>query len=180
VGPGAGALDAGTEFWAEARYPQQVWQLDVPLRQAWFSTDTDVEALRDDFHAAHLDVFAVNDPESEIEIVAWHARVRCRLRDDSPLGVTVLSGEPGIGERAAYVPGAGRRRVPVLRFESMPIGERRRGPALVESSFTTVVITTEATFGRTPAGSLSVTPDHPRGRAPEVGVPSARGASRAG
>ena len=62
---------------AEARYPHQVWELEVPLRGER-STARRRRALREDFHALHEEVFAIRDQDSAVEIVNWRARVRCR------------------------------------------------------------------------------------------------------
>ena len=68
----------------EARYPDQVWEIEVPLGPAGSRGDADRLALEEDFHAAHQALFAVADPGSPIEIVSWQAQVRCRLREPGP------------------------------------------------------------------------------------------------
>ena len=162
-GPGAGAREATIELWAEARYPQQVWQLDVPLRVRRFAGAADIAALRDDFHAVHREIFAVDETESEIDVVGWHARAGCRLRDGAPVTVAVAgaSGQMSGAERETYFPHTGRRSTPVLCFDAMSADTAGDGPALVELSFTTVVVPPGAAFRRTPAGSLAVTPAPP-------------------
>ncbi len=79
-GPGTGSLDSQIELAAEARYPHQNWEIEVPLQVERFS-HADVEQLRQDFHARHHEIFAINDSESAVEVVGWRARVRCRLRE---------------------------------------------------------------------------------------------------
>ena len=51
------------------RYPDQAWEIEVPLRRPRFSSRGDVEALVADFHGVHKDLFAVNDPQSPIEMI---------------------------------------------------------------------------------------------------------------
>ncbi len=157
AGPGKGALSHETMFFAEARYRHQVWEIEVPLRKARFETSADVATLVDDFHAAHEAAFAVRDPASDIELIHWHARVRCRLRN----GAT--ANPEGAGERArpgtirrVVFPGVGAADATVLHFDSLPIGESSTGPAIVESPFTSVAIEPAVRFERTEGGSLRV------------------------
>jgi N-methylhydantoinase A len=133
-------------------------QIDVPLRGPRFAGDAAVAALREDFHATHRSIFAIDDPQADVEIIAWHARASCHLRD-RPDAVLRASGmQDGVRYREASFPGAGWVRTPVLGFDTLPIGETHTGPALVESSFTTLVLGPGATFARTGGRSVSATP----------------------
>ena len=92
TGRAEAAVSSAIEFSVEARYPHQIWELEVPLAVERFAGPDDVERLRQDFHAVHEEIFAISDPDSPIEIVAWRARVRCRLRDDRPDAITTGAG----------------------------------------------------------------------------------------
>ena len=158
-GPGAGAIESSVEFFAEARYPEQVWEIEVPIESRRFDSEADVAALVDAFHVAHQDIFAINDPESGIEAVGWTAAVRCRLRDS--VSGSLVAADVGAsieGTRKAYFSGAGFVDAAVRRFETMQVGEKLAGPAIVESPFTTVVIDPGATAERRASGSLSIEP----------------------
>src|SRR5262245_47602178 len=61
-GPGAGAAEYKTEFVVEARYPQQTWEIEVPLRQPRFEDVEQIGQLVDDFHTLHRELYAVDDP----------------------------------------------------------------------------------------------------------------------
>ena len=61
-GPGAGAADTGIDWSTEARYTDQAWEIEVPLRQGGFEDGRDVDAFVTDFHRMHQDIFAVSDP----------------------------------------------------------------------------------------------------------------------
>ena len=65
---------------------------------------------------------------------------------------------PVTGERMAYFPGHGRLPTALRRFEGIAVGEKVAGPAIIESSFTTVVVNPGAVAERRPSGSLSVDP----------------------
>ena len=158
-GPGTGAIDTQVEFFAEARYPEQVWEIEVPIASRRFNDDGDIAALVAAFHDAHRDIFAINDPGSGIEVVGWTATVRCRLRSSESGTLVAADVETEIeGSRQAYFSGVGFVDAAVRRFETMQIGEKLAGPAIVESPFTTVVVDPGATAERRASGSLSIDP----------------------
>jgi N-methylhydantoinase A len=159
-GPGAGSINEAVEYFAEARYPHQIWELEVPLRVERFQSEADVEQLREDFHTVHEEVFAISDTESPIEVVAWRARVRCRLREPGAVVVSASAATPrhGDGSRRAYFAETGLVDARVRLFEAMGSREVLAGPAIVESPVTTVVIDPGATAERTTSGSLLVSP----------------------
>ncbi len=159
AGPGRGSLEQSIQLWAEARYPEQVWEIEVPLPSTRFRGPADVNALVEAFHLAHEEVFAIRDDGSGIEVVGWSATVACRIRaraSGSLSGAEVTGAVEG--RRKAYFPGLGYADAAVRRFEAMAPGERLAGPAIVESSFTTVVINPGATAERRASGSLSIDP----------------------
>jgi len=159
AGPGYGSQSQTIRFWAEARYPEQVWELEVPLPASRFAGSADVAALVEAFHRAHQDVFAIHDAGSGIEIVGWSVSVGCRIRaeEGGTMAPTVAS-HAFEGARLAYFPGHGRVPTVVRRFEALQTGERIAGPAIIESSFTTVVVHPGAVAQRRPSGSLSLDP----------------------
>jgi N-methylhydantoinase A len=158
-GPGKGALASEVRFFAEARYHDQVWEIEVPLRQARFMGQGDVAMLVTDFHHAHEELFAVADPAAGIEIVSWSAQASCRLRAPSLPRLCTNDGGGGRqarGSRPVYFNGRGFVETPVLNFAAMPRDERIAGPAIVESSFTTIVVDPEAACWRGPGGGLVI------------------------
>lgn len=142
----------------EARYPQQVWEIDVPLEIERFRDEQDVERLRDSFHRVHEELFAVSDRDSAVEVVAWRARVHVAL------GAVELPARAAVGQPAAPVtrsihfPGAGRLDSSVHRLEALERGATVAGPAIVESPFTTIVVDPGATLTRAGSGSLLLRP----------------------
>jgi N-methylhydantoinase A len=158
---GAGQ-EAGTwiEWFAEARYPRQIWELEVPLPSARFRDARDVEALRERFHDTHERVFAIRDPDAPIEIVAWRARAVCRLGSGRSPGSAVapVNGtEPA--RRPVYFRDVGSQETAILRLDEMRAGEVVEGPAVVESALTSIVVTPGATVERLATGALRIVPD---------------------
>ena len=158
---GRGAGSSTIEYHVEARYPDQVWEIDVPLRGSRIATAQDLAALQDDFHAAHQDVFAVSDPRSPIEVVGWGARAACRLRTG---GLPGFADEPDRSRdetdgatRPVYFGSAlGHLPARIIRMETMPVDAPIAGPAIVESAFTTIVVDPGTTCRLTASGSLVV------------------------
>ncbi len=159
AGPGAGALEAQTWFTAEARYPHQVWEIEVPLPVKRFASAADLNLLLEEFHRVHEEVFAVSDTASAVEVVTWRAHVRCTLRRVK-LAETA-GGSPGEtrSSRLAYFSKEGMVETPVIPLANLGVGEVLQGPALIESSVTTVVIDPLAAVERVRSGSLVVWPD---------------------
>ena len=148
------------EFWVEARYAEQVWEITVPLPQPRIDGPAELAALVEAFHRQHQALFAIRDDGAAVELVGWGATVSCRvrgaarglrLRPDSTLHATSSS-------RRAYFSGHGFVDAAVHRFEAIAVGAQIAGPAIVESSFTTVVLQPGATAQRRASGSLAISP----------------------
>jgi len=158
-GPGGGAVEHKTEFVVEARYPQQTWEIEVPLRQSRFENAEQIRQLVDDFHALHRELYAVDDPTSPIELVTWRVRVHCRLQATNGLKLAgVGAAKPALTERAIYLRGRGRVSAALRRLDHMATDEQIEGPAIVESEYTTVVLDDGAAARRLESGSLLITP----------------------
>jgi N-methylhydantoinase A len=164
-GPGAGAVATRIEFAAEARYPGQVWELEVPLRGPRFETKADVEALAGDFHDHHMDVFATCDRNSPIEVIGWRGRVQCQLDESTAIAAAPSSTGPARPDatRPAWFAGHPNPLETTVRsFDAIAPGDELVGPAIVESPVTTIVIEPGARAVSTPGGSLVVAVDGDR------------------
>ena len=126
----------------EARYLFQIWELDVELPCRRFGSDTDVARLTDAFHAAHEQVFAVNEPGQAVECLTWKARLRAPLGRGVQDGLAV--GPAAVPEpraiRPAYFSSLGVVPTPRYRGASLPPGARVPGPAVIEEPTTTIVV----------------------------------------
>ncbi|WP_329014187.1 hydantoinase/oxoprolinase family protein [Streptomyces sp. NBC_00690] len=155
-----GADPAGmtVTLFAEARYPQQIWELVVPLRSESFATADAVREFEADFHAVHQRILGITDEDSPVEVVSWGARARVPLAGRTG----VLTARPGqaapAGVRRAYVPGRGMTDIPVRPLSGIAPGEVLQGPVLIESPFTTVVVADHGTGEVSDSGSLVIHP----------------------
>jgi N-methylhydantoinase A len=157
AGPGEGSLEQRIDYTVEARYPHQIWEIEVPMAAGRFRSPEDLRALVASFHATHKQIFEISDPQSEIELVTWRARVRCRLRERGTGRLVGNAREAQIGgTRRVYFAEDGWVEATVRRFEEVAPETTVAGPAIIESSFTTVVLDTGAAAKRTEAGSLAI------------------------
>jgi N-methylhydantoinase A len=161
-GPGRDAATTTIEFSVEARYPHQVWELEVPLPSSRIAGASELDALVAGFHAVHREVFAVADEDSPIEFVSWHARARCQLavaphEHAVEVATTYVLSEM-LTKRPVYLEGRGHVDARVWRLEGMPFDEIQSGPAIIESETTTVFIDPEALVVRRPSGTLHISP----------------------
>jgi N-methylhydantoinase A len=131
----------------------------VPLRHGRLEMPEHLEDLREDFHRAHEELFAVRDATAPVELVTWRAHARCTLRRRQ---LQRARPEPShrapSGLRPAYFPGLGLSEVPVRGLEALVVGERLHGPLIVESPVTTVVLDEWAAVELSPHGSLLIDP----------------------
>ncbi len=158
-GPGTGAVDHSIEFGVEARYASQVWEIEVPLRTGRFKGGRDLDALVQDFHSVHKEIFAINDPDSIVEMVSWTASVSCRLRGGT--AGQIKSGTLGDGvvaKRLAYFGQHGEMETPIQTLNSIDTKKTYSGPAIIETEFTTIVIDPQASFRLTENRSVIISP----------------------
>ena len=158
-GPGSASLQHEIEFSVEAHYAHQIWEIEVPLRSGRVSSGHELDRLKEDFHTTHRETFAIDDSTSEIEFINWRARARCKLREADVGAVVEEAGDgSGVRSRQVYFSDRGLVEAKIMHVESMERNRPVDGPAIIESSFTTVVIDPGAQVRRTGAGSLLIAP----------------------
>lgn len=148
------------EIVAEARYRHQIWEIDVPIPFRRFDDAGHVARVREAFHRAHQEIFGFGDPDSAVEFVGWRATARCRLRGTG-LGRLAREKEHRTklaSSRKAYFSDTGLVDARIELFETLPPDRRLKGPAIIESPFTTVVVDPGAEVVRKPSGSLVIVP----------------------
>ena len=112
-----------------------------------------------DFHALHRDLFAIEDPYSEVEFIMWRARVSCALNEfdvQSLLETGPDTGRRADGMRPVFFQEHGVVDARVIDAQAIADESRVTGPAIVESPFTTVVIDPGASAQRTDARSVLI------------------------
>jgi N-methylhydantoinase A len=154
---GSTRADVAVTLFAEARYPQQIWELEVPLRSHEFD-EASVARFAADFHATHAEILGISDDRSPVEVVSWGARARVPLRGESEMLTARAPRSAEASSRPAYVHGSGVIDVPVRPLATLTAGQAVSGPVLIESPFTTIVVADVSTVELGPAGSVLITP----------------------
>ena len=155
AGPGEGAISAAVDFSVEARYPHQVWELEVPVRPRRSTGPMTCGALSGHFHAAHQR--RVRDRRREVADrvpVAGTRGPACTLAE--PAAPQAEEGAEEPGTRDIHLPGHGTVAAAVWRLGSVPVGEELTGPAIVEMPTTTVLVDPGAMFTRRASGTLRI------------------------
>ena len=157
------------DFFVEARYRAQVWELDVPLPRARIGGPSDIAALEEAFHAVHEKVFAVREPGQYLECLVWKTRatavpekpaVRARAAAPAvavPAGAAAAGGAPApVTVQTAYFRETGSVATPRYDGELLPPGTRIEGPAVIREKTTTVVVYPGTTAVVTALGNYSL------------------------
>jgi N-methylhydantoinase A len=150
------AVDAAIEYAVEGHYPSEVYDLETLIPHPSFESEREVESLRQAYHAAHNEHFAVVDPEAPVELVTWHVRVSAHLAVGTPNVTLEASPARGATSRQVFFPDYGWREVPV--YQTLPDSQLVPGPAVVSSAVTTVVVDPGATLEALADGTLSIVP----------------------
>jgi len=130
------------EFFAEARYRAQVWELDTAMPKPRLANDADVAELVEAFHQTHERVYAVRDEDSPVECVNWKGRISIRPFDPPPAPEpTSVENTPSAAtERECFFGGDTRVATPIFRGPDLVTGDKVAGPAIIEEPTTTIVV----------------------------------------
>lgn len=129
------------EFFVEARYPHQIWELDVPLRGPRFASRADVEAMIEGFHAAHERVFAVSEPGQGLECICWKARAIARLpRPSLERGRQAATSARPLAVSESWFGGDAPEQTARYDGPNLPAGTVLQGPCVILEPTTTIVV----------------------------------------
>ena len=158
AGPGSNSKSSKIEYFVEARYPQQIWEIDVPVAKGHFENEDDVKELMSAFHLVHEGIFEISDLGSDVEFVTWRAKVSCQIREKiiDKLDMTSKGKTKPNVSRPVFFEKVGWVDTKVFSFEHIDTSQIISGPAIVESSFTTVVIEPGSKSYRDNVGSLII------------------------
>jgi N-methylhydantoinase A len=141
------------EFLVAARYPGQVWELDIPLASFRFERSADVAALEERFHAIHRRVFAVDEPGQYLECLVWKSRATAVTTKPS-VSARRIETPDGIEKRGtAYFRDAGLIDTAIFAGPMLAPGTRLTGPAIIREPTTTVVVYPGSTVTVTALGN---------------------------
>jgi N-methylhydantoinase A len=140
---------------ADMRYGEQVFEIPVPLDQVDFARPDLLQQMADAFHARHEALYTYSLRDQEAVLVNARVTVIGELPS--------LPQEPALPKRPPATPLRQRRvylgewrEVPVYDFDALAPGQLIDGPAIVESSTTTVLLRVGDRMRTTPFGWLDV------------------------
>ena len=141
--PDAARIERG----ADCRYVGQSFELTVPVESGSEggpgdglgdgSGRFDPEAVADRFHAAHERAYGYRLDE---DVEAVNLRVTATVDTDPPSVRHAGGGDAEIGSRAATFPETGTVDATVYDRSALSVGERVRGPAVLEQAESTTVV----------------------------------------
>jgi len=145
------------DYFVEARYRYQVWELEVPLPGPSIAA-ADLGQIMTAFHAAHEAIFAVSEADQEIEFIQWKGRVTGELERPplTPLPVGAAQAPPPERYGKAYFETTGVVEIPRYRGATLTPGMKVEGPALIIEPTTTIVLYPGSTATVTPFNNYMV------------------------
>jgi N-methylhydantoinase A len=138
----------------DMRYGEQIFEITVSLDGVDLDAKDLVEQVTARFHERHEALYAYSAPGQEVVVVNARVAVVGAL---PPLVAAVTAGRAGTEPAARRRVYLGRwSEVPVYRIDALPAGHTVAGPALFESSTTTVLVRAGERVVVTPHGWLDV------------------------
>lgn len=153
-----------TEFYMQARYPMQAWELTIPLGDRAGIESLDRFGLEERFHKEHERVFGVREEGEHIEIIAWGARARAKVSTTAGETEFVTQQTASSQEtRLAYFEPAGWVDVPVLSSRAVQEMKTVIGPAIIREDITTIVIHPNQALHHLESGDYKLVTKHVQG-----------------
>lgn len=141
---GASSHTTEIEFYVEARYPYQVWELPIRLRGNRIRNEKDIAALTEDFHAAHERVFSIKESGKSIECVNWLSRAIARMPEVKQKESRYVGEDPSDAltdiRQAYFRELGGMVETKTYLGSKLTCGNVIPGPAVIEEPVTTIVI----------------------------------------
>jgi len=148
------------EFYVEARYRSQVWELSVPIRGNRIGNDEELARLVEGFHQVHERTFGIKEPGRPIECVYWRAKAiglltKPRIREVPSGGRDPAAARRGT-RKAYFRELGGMVETPVFLGDALRAGNIIQAPAIIEEPTTTVVVFPGSEVRVTELGSYHV------------------------
>jgi N-methylhydantoinase A len=156
-----GIAETSVDYFVDARYAYQVWELEIPLARDRFETPEDVTGVNDAFDAAHHRVFAVSEPGARVECLTWKARLRAPVGREAieatARGTFAAAGREANprASRSAFFDGTWHD-TGIYMGGSIPTGIELTGPLIIEEATSTLVVPPGAALRVTPLGNYMV------------------------
>lgn len=135
------AADVEHRYEFGCRYPGQTFTINVAVPvDGGHVTEAVRSAVAERFHELHEELHTFATPEEAVVVAELRLRSWTAARKPPiPRAAAIEAGDPVVGSRRAWFNG-GLVDTPVFRGARLGAGHRVEGPAIVEESFTTVVL----------------------------------------
>lgn len=142
----------------EARYRNQVWEIEVESPHASYETREQLEDLKSAFHKAHERTYGVKEPDQTVEFLVWRGRATAEINSISEVAKTESRDFRAL--QADKVPASERDRDAGSHdFEFLEIGREYAGPALIALDQSTLVVPAGMTLAKSNEGHLVLLPE---------------------
>jgi N-methylhydantoinase A len=157
----------------DARYPGQVYELTVAIPASEHYGPEHMTAIEQAFHAEHERQFGYRRDGLPVEFLHWRAAAVGRMAFESVAGdappPSAADAPTPIGTRRVYVTSAGEMAdVPVHKVESLSLGARVLGPAVIAGDTTTILLDTGDVLSCDEQDSFLIEIAHRPNRTPAV------------
>jgi N-methylhydantoinase A len=136
-----------SEFFVEARYINQQWEMEFAMPMAAIENAADVETLVQRFHDVHFRRYAIKEEGGAIECINWKGRLTAIL-DKPTMPAEATSGHKVLTAKRVsktYFGGDEALDAPVYVGTDLGPGAKLTGPAIIEEPTTTIVVYPGAT-----------------------------------
>lgn len=144
--------DLRIEFSVVARYHNQSWEIEIPFRSDQHRTRETLTAL---FHAEHERHYHHRDPDSEVAFITWQA-LATLPRNASEAKLATRDAPRPQARRRVRFPGRQPCEIDVIGAAALTPGRVLRGPLVVETPLTTIVVDPESSISASQSGSLII------------------------
>ncbi|PPR25080.1 MAG: hypothetical protein CFH38_00723, partial [Alphaproteobacteria bacterium MarineAlpha10_Bin1] len=144
---GRGITQFNSEFFVEARYINQQWEMELAMPLETIKSAADVEVLVQAFHDVHFRRYAMKEEGGAIECVNWKGRLTAILeKPNLPEEIAGKLKAP-VAKRVSktYFGGDEALDAPVYVGIDLSPGAKITGPAIIEEPTTTIVVYPGAT-----------------------------------
>jgi N-methylhydantoinase A len=155
-----GVTNFTREFFVEARYLNQQWEMEFKIPMLKIENSQDVENLINEFHDVHFRRSAVKEDGGTIECINWKGRLIAEMKKPphAQADIKTLESTKPDREVSAYFSDHGEAKTPVYIGSQLPAQSKIQGPAIIEEPTTTVVVYPRTSALVTSNGHYLLTP----------------------
>ena len=127
------------QYSADMRYLDQIYEVTVPLPDLNLPDTQFLAQLTANFHRRYQELYAYNQQDQEVRLVTLRVTAVGKLPRIAQVERTDTEGVAApVGSRRVYL--GDWQDAPIYAADSLPAGTEIKGPAILESDFTTILV----------------------------------------